>query len=211
MEPADGNPESPLWLLGDSPPAREKQVLAGVPLDRRHPSRHNIWTPICDRIQNALYSFPERLRLDERKLYIRNAVYDQCEWSQPNILADRSCELARLMGLHSPKVVISFGQKSYGLAESAVKLMRSDPHLGFNLESDCEELGKEFCQAINSFDASKINVIPLLHVSIARGNSVAAHRKFTGEPEKNYFDFVGDQLGQLFCKHSSVFSVLWVS
>ena len=69
-----GDPDFPIWLLGDSPsdsPSAKDQDL--TPLDPRHPTRHSIWTPIQDVIQRQLYVECGR-RMDDSKLYIRNAV-----------------------------------------------------------------------------------------------------------------------------------------
>ena len=42
---SSGDPQSKLWLIGDSPPEQWESALE-EPLDRRHPARHNIWTPV---------------------------------------------------------------------------------------------------------------------------------------------------------------------
>lgn len=61
----------PIWLLGDSKPVHCPGDLK--PLDKRHPTRHNIWTPILDEIQDHLFRECKR-RLDADRLYVRNAV-----------------------------------------------------------------------------------------------------------------------------------------
>jgi hypothetical protein len=45
MKPLVGDPDFPIWLLGDSNPKGWQSVLE-TPLDPRHPARHNIWTPV---------------------------------------------------------------------------------------------------------------------------------------------------------------------
>lgn len=45
MERNHGSERSAIWLLADSNPITWQEEPEG-PLDRRHPTRHNIWTPI---------------------------------------------------------------------------------------------------------------------------------------------------------------------
>jgi hypothetical protein len=77
MDRPNCDPSSPVWLLADSPPVRRPDI---IPLDARHPSRHNIWTPILEQIQEVAYRHSDRLRVDADKLYIRNAVSHSNEW-----------------------------------------------------------------------------------------------------------------------------------
>jgi hypothetical protein len=42
-----------IWLLGHSYPEAWVHVL-NEPLDPRHPTRHNIWTPVLDRLQERV-------------------------------------------------------------------------------------------------------------------------------------------------------------
>src|SRR4051794_28739521 len=67
-----GDKSFPIWLLGDSNPRNWENQLE-TPLDPRHPARHNIWTPILDGVQDRLFR-RRGLRLDSRRIYIRNAV-----------------------------------------------------------------------------------------------------------------------------------------
>jgi hypothetical protein len=72
IKPENTDPDSPIWLLGDSPSANnlDKNLK---PLDRKHPTRHTIWTPILDVVQRHLF-VDCGCRLDDSELFIRNAV-----------------------------------------------------------------------------------------------------------------------------------------
>ena len=68
-----GNKNSSIWLIGDSAPPNWSEYL-DEPLDSRHPARHNIWTPVLERIQKQAF-LGDRRRVDDSQLYIRNAVH----------------------------------------------------------------------------------------------------------------------------------------
>ena len=112
MEPESGCRNSPIWLIGDSPPENWKGRLS-APLDPRHPARHNIWTPVIDGIQDCVFR-AERLRVDTDRLYVRNAIHDsrskvsdRCrDWS---VLREEIGELRGLMELYRPPLVFTFG------------------------------------------------------------------------------------------------------
>jgi hypothetical protein len=72
MKEYSGNPEFPIWLLGDSPPINWADILE-VPFDPRHPIRHNIWTSVLDVIQSEIYK-TRKCRLNSEDIYIRNAI-----------------------------------------------------------------------------------------------------------------------------------------
>jgi hypothetical protein len=61
-------------------------------------------------------------------------------------------------------------------------------------------LGEEFRNRIESYGEHKINIIPLLHTSVARRYFLSAHRDFVGtygSVPPNYFDYVGTKLADL--------------
>ena len=53
MKEFSGDPEFPIWLIGDSPPENWVDKL-DFPLDAKHPARHNVWTSILDSLQAQL-------------------------------------------------------------------------------------------------------------------------------------------------------------
>lgn len=44
---------------------------------------------------------------------------------------------------------------------------------------------------------SKVNLVPLLHISISYGRFLESHRDFCGGDGKNYFELVGARIGDL--------------
>jgi uracil-DNA glycosylase len=187
MKDFAGNPEFPIWLIGDSPPAAWVNKL-DTPLDPRHPARHNIWTSVADPLQDRLYR-QRKLRLDTSRLYIRNAMLslgEQIQSSEPR--------LKELLDKHRPSVVLTFGASAFMLAlfasgETPQKLCKTT-----------KLLGERFRSRIEKYDEHKVNIIPLLHVSIARGKFLEGHRDFVGaygQAPVNYFDYVGTKLADL--------------
>ena len=76
-----GNKNSSVWLIGDFSPPRWSDKL-DVPLDPRHPARHNIWTPILEGIQRRVFD-GDRRRVADSQLYVRNAVHNPQDKPSP--------------------------------------------------------------------------------------------------------------------------------
>jgi hypothetical protein len=197
MKDSTGEPEFPIWLIGDSPPEAWADKL-DTPLDPRHPARHNIWTAVLDSLQDRLYR-QRRLRLDASQLYIRNAI------SRP-LSESTSEEHIRLLkkvfkGLldkYKPLIVLTFGVDAF----RAIVLASGDPHykLFKTTKNETRLLGEEFRDRIENYNDHKVNIIPLLHTSIARRWFLSAHRDFVGaygQTPPNYFDYVGAKLADL--------------
>ncbi len=192
MKEFAGNPEFPIWLMGDSPPEKWMDKL-DTPLDPRHPARHSIWTSVADPMQDRLYR-QSRLRLDTSQLYIRNAVNlplalstieEQTRLSQVT--------LKEMLDKYKPSIVLTFGVAAFMRA-----LMASDevPQQFFKTT---KLLGEQFRNRIQKYEGCKVNIIPLLHVSIA-WKFLEAHRDFVGthgQTPPNYFDYVGTKLADL--------------
>ena len=130
MEPESGCRNSPIWLIGDSPPDRWKDCLS-EPLDPRHPARHSIWTPIIDGIQERAFR-RDRLRLDTCRIHIRNAVLDRShkdmakgrDWSG---LKHDTEELGRLLNKYRPRLVLTFGHSPMSSRREASREARTGP------------------------------------------------------------------------------------
>ena len=197
----------PIWLIGDSSPAKWEAHLV-YPLDSKHPARHNIWTPILEGIQSHLYA-STRKRLHTDDLYIRNAVHHPSDkphgnavtWSSD--LEEETREMARLFDSHAPKLVFSFGAFAF---EFARRGHNESPHHAFR-DWSTERLGQEFRQRIQVFTPRDINLIPLLHVSIARGHFLSGHKNFTQMEDGNYFDYVGQQIADCLSRNQTGFPI----
>lgn len=195
MKNFGGNPEFPIWLIGDSPPEAWVDKL-DTPLDSRHPARHNIWTSVLDPLQDRLYR-QRKLRLDTSRLYIRN-VFNQPIGSlitQEQLSVSRKTLKATLDN-YKPSIVLTFGILPFQISRLAYGETLSDSDIAKNTRL----LGEQFRSRIQKFDDNKVNIIPLLHTSIARRHFLSAHRDFVGnygQAPPNYFDYVGTMIADL--------------
>jgi uracil-DNA glycosylase len=187
MKDFAGDPRFPIWLLGEAPPEKGADKL-DIPLDPRHPARHNIWTSVADRIQDRLYR-QGKLRLNTSCIYIRNARLSLDEQTQ--LSQER---LKWLLDTHMPSVVVTFGASAFMIA------LFASGEVPQKLYKTTKLLGEQFRGRIEKYHEHKINIIPLLHVSIARGKFLEGHRDFVGthgSVPPNYFDYVGEKLADL--------------
>jgi hypothetical protein len=197
MQREVGNPSFPIWLIGDSNPKQWQDILT-VPLDPRHPIRHNIWTAVLEVIQDQIYRVSGK-RLDMTDLYIRNAVDDPDKkpkdnslgWNQDTVLEMQG--LARLVEHYQPKLMFSFGAFAFEFTRRAVgeQDQRKFSYWG------ARELGNEFRKRINNCSADNVNIFPLLHRSIAGGKFVQSHDQFCGDKGVNYFDYTGEKIARV--------------
>ncbi|MCY3883976.1 MAG: hypothetical protein OXG24_03570 [Gammaproteobacteria bacterium] len=205
MERESGSRDSPIWLIGDSAPAKWESQLK-VPLDSRHPTRHNIWTPILEGIQSHLFSrIPARL--DITGLYIRNAVHQQSqkpvstriEWS--SLLETEIITLGRMLTTHAPALVLSFGGFAFEFARRSLDKVQERSISYWS----AKRLGEEFSEGLRTFNVEEINLVPLLHASIARGKFLTIHDHFTQTEGGNYFESVAREIGDCLLENEMVF------
>jgi uracil-DNA glycosylase len=181
-----GDPKFPIWLIGDSPPEKWADKL-DTPLDPRHPARHNIWTSVVDPMQDRLYR-QRGLRLDTSCLYIRNAKLsfdEQIQLSRPR--------LKKLLDKHRPGLVLTFGASAFMIA------LFASGEVPQKIYDEAKLLGEQFRSRIEKYDENGVNIIPLLHISIAL-QFLSSHRDFVstyGSMPPNYFDYVGTKLADL--------------
>jgi len=207
MNRDSGSKDFPIWLIGDSSPVRWEENLVD-PLDSRHPARHNIWTPVLEGIQTRLYAASgERLRTDG--LYVRNAVHDASakprgnasEWSTG--LAVETRELSRLFEVHAPKLVFSFGAFAFEFTRRARGECRGRAFRHWSTK----RLGEEFRGRLDAFTPIEVNLVPLLHASIARGHFLRSHQNFTQMEDGNYFDYVAHRIADCLRGNRTVFPI----
>lgn len=196
-----GSQDCAIWLLGDSNPKNWADALE-TPLDSRHPTRHNIWTPILDVIQDKVYR-QARQRVDTSSLYIRNAIEDpvnkpkgtESAWSS-KVLGELQ-EFRSLVTQFHPIFVFCFGAFSY---EYGRRSIGDEPEYAHN-HWNTRRLGKEFRHRIEHFDPNGTNIFPLLHATIARGKFIESHKYFCDQEGANYFEFAGSRIADLFLIH----------
>lgn len=213
MKDSVGDPRFSVWLVADSEPKTWQELLL-TPLDPRHPARHSIWTSVLDYMQEALYR-QEKRRFASDQLYITNAVKNpddkpramDIDW--PASLQEKICSLRDRLSYFKPKVVLTFGAFAFEFARRACGEELLFPFGRWS----AKRLGEDFKKRVALYDSARINILPLLHVSISRGRFLESHRYFVGEGGKepaNYFEFVGTELANLFLEQSDKLPI-WVS
>jgi hypothetical protein len=155
-----GSPDSRVWLLGDSEPENSRKKLS-VPLDARHPARHNIWTPVLNVAQGRLYEL-ERLRFNDAAVYVRNAVASKTDRPRPNArtwlgqVEWEIAELARLIKENKPLLIFSFGAFSHEFALRALCVLGT-PHEPQRFDRwTTKALGACFLDSCRTFDVSTL-------------------------------------------------------
>ncbi len=198
MKRETGDPNFPIWLLGDSEPRNWSMVL-DTPFDPRHPARHNIWTPLLDVMQERFFR-KLHARMDTQLLFIRNAIGDpQCKpegkaltWSMP--VEDEVQQCQHLLLKHRPRWVLSFGAFAFEFGRRALTEPAPQPYGYWG----ARRLGNEFRRRCQCFDLEEINLMPLLHATIARGRFIQSHEQFCGDQSgANYFEQVGNAIADL--------------
>jgi len=204
-----GDRNSEIWLLGDSNP-KNWQAILETPFDPRHPARHSIWTPVLEAIQDRVFR-ECRSRVDTSSIYVRNAIEDPANKPSPRniewgIGVEREVQgFQEIVREYRPKILFSFGAFSFEFARRALD---QEPKRSYGYWG-ARRLGHEFRQRISQFDLNAINLLPLLHVSIARGRFIQSHDYFCGQEGANYFEFVGNHVAQRLIEHHGKLRV-WI-
>ena len=181
------------------------------PLDSRHPARHNIWTPIILGIQERVF-LADRRMVDTSRLYIRNAVQDARDKPLPNAtdwnpeIANETSEFGELVGTYTPSFIFTFGAFAFEFARRSLSRQQDRAFQYWTTK----RLGQEFQGSISTFDPQGVNVLPLLHASIARGKFLVSHQYFTGEEGGNYFQKVSAEIASLLLEHKDNLDI-WVA
>jgi hypothetical protein len=147
---------------------------------------------VADVIQDKLYL--QGRRLDTSRLYIRNASDKPMKEPIPQEQINTAWgTLKTLIDEHKPILILTFGVNAFWITQLACG--EDVPH---KVET-AKQLGEQFKLRIGSYSDNKVNIIPLLHVSIARGKFLEAHRDFVGDNSKspNYFTHVGTNIADL--------------
>jgi uracil-DNA glycosylase len=187
--PENTDHDSPIWLIGDSPSAKHQHKNL-EPLDRRHPSRHTVWTPILDVVQRHLF-VEHGCRLDDSKLFIRNAVIHPGH--KLKISREIEAEIAELGGLlerHKPFLVLCFGRFAFECARRAQGEEKLSPQ-----KWTIETLSQEFGERILKVRLDSVTLLPLLHQSIALQFS-KCNTNFSGGGG-NYFEYTGREIAKV--------------
>lgn len=199
-----GKPVNPIWLIGDSNPKDESNLAH--PLDPRHPTRHNIWTPILDVIQECVY--PRRLLAfgygqDAGALYIQNAVVKPSERNDAALIEERIESLRKRYVEHPPLLVLSFGAFAFEVCRAAIEQNGANGETVIRQARNRKvtDLAAEFNERV---DAPNCCLLPLLHQTVARSFG-HAHKTFSdGQDESNYYLYTGQAIARrLLQRHGS--------
>jgi len=111
-----------------------------------------------------------------------------------------------LIDKYKPKIILTFGVFAF----KTTLLASGESPRKFKT---AKLLGEQFRSRIKNYDDHKVNVVPLLHVSIARRFFLEAHRDFVGHEgvtHPNYFDYVGERLADLLLANFSSDEPIWI-
>ena len=106
---------------------------------------------------------------------------------------------------HQPVLVFTFGAFA---CEFTYRSLNKGANRAYRNWST-EELGREFRTSIEAFNPIQINMIPLLHVSIARGKFLESHQYFTQDANGNYFEYVAEGISEVLLRHKDELDI-WV-
>lgn len=210
MAKSQGDINSAIWLVGDSNPQNWEDRLK-EPLDSRHPARHNIWTPILLEIQDRVFA-AAKLHVDQSKFYVTNAIENSQRkpavtdllWS--GYLQQAVKDFSTDMQKYYPQVILCFGAFSFEFTRRAADSGNPAPYKAWNTRT----LGEQFREAIELFDPTVTNIIPLLHASIARGKFIESHNNFCKFVGGNYFVYAGEAIAAKFLQFRSQLKI-WVN
>ena len=196
MERECGPIDCKIWLIGDSEPKNCADKI-DVPFDLRHPTVHNIFTPILEQIQDEVFDINRRIQRD--KLYVRNAVKCKADWENEDKVNAEISTFKELAKEYSPIIIFTFGTRAF---EFVRRSFNEKEEKGFNSWST-KQIGAEFANQCENFDITKSNILPLLHASICRGKFIEAHNNFCKGVENtsnitvnenNYFILTGKMI-----------------
>jgi hypothetical protein len=201
--------ERPIWLLGHSLPANWVDDLDG-PLDPRHPTRHSIWTPVLESLQDRVYRRGGGRRLDMNRCHIDNAAAiqpngEEADWklrgasivAEKNVLASRAKE-------YKPKILITFSADVFWFASTALRHFE-----GPRTRITSEFMAETFNKAIRTPALGDPSIVPLLHAFVARAGWSTAGDIYSGTNRGNYFEFTGAAIGDLLLRHCRDLSI-WI-
>lgn len=203
----DGIKEFPIWILGDSNPKRWEHILK-KPFDSRHPIRHNILGSVFEIVQEQVFEKLQN-RVDTSKIYIRNAIEKSdskpadkdVAWSI--IVENEISEFSILCNCYHPIIILCFGAFAF---EFARRVKGENPIKRFR-DWNTINLGNEFRNRLKDFKTTEVNIIPLLHRSIAGGKFIQSHLDFCNGNGENYFEYVGMELAKTLLDNKDIIKV----
>lgn len=119
-------------------------------------------------------------------------------------MAEQVEQFRKEVELHQPRIVFSFGSFAFEFARRAFQ-EEETKRQGWS----AKRMREEFRKRINSFEIERPTVLPLLHVSVARGRFLEAHKGFTDSENGNYFEHVAQSLARVLMDHGDRLKIIW--
>ena len=115
--------------------------------------------------------------MDDSQIYARNAVI--CPEDKPSVSDVEWCsklsadldDFGNLLRTYGPALVFTFGAFACEFSRRSLEL---EPRRPFRYWTTAR-LGEEFRTTVDAFNPREVNVLPPLHVSIARGHFLKSH------------------------------------
>lgn len=203
MKSEFGNKSFPVWMLSEMEISIWEQKLQG-PFDYRLPMRHVICTSVFNKVQETVFQL-DKARVDTNSFYIKNTL--PTSLSKPNIndvIWDNAVlheleSIKKCIKQYKPKIVFCFGAFTF---ESMRRMDGQTEERSYGSWTP-EELGKAFSEQVENFSLDKINYFPLLDRSISGWKFLESHDEFVGQNNADYFEYVGQQIGEILAKHKN--------
>jgi len=176
-----GDKNFPIWLL----------------VNPKYPAVvYSVWRHILVEIQDRVYR-DIQTRIDTPNIYIRSAVSDcgivpnTLNWWANEVTSEIKI-FRELILEFKPKLLISFGAFPFEFIRRSCEI---EPKKGPNYWS-ASVLTDEFERAIEEFDVSKTNRIPLLRRVIESDKSIENQNYFNRDDREKYFHHVATKLAE---------------
>jgi hypothetical protein len=195
MEREAGDKAYPIWLL----------------FNPKHPAvRHYIWTPVLAEIQDKVYR-ELHTRIDTTNIYTRNAVGDSrivpntLNWWGTEVAAEIE-SMREIVLEYQPKLLITFGAFPFEFVRRVYEIKPEKGPKAWGTSN----LGDEFGRAMENFDISKTNRIPLLRRVIESGKFIEDDTPISKKDVENYFHFVGIKIAEKIIEHKDCLDI-WIN
>jgi hypothetical protein len=176
-------------------------------INPKYPSvLRKIWTPVLFEIQEKVYRDLHK-SIDISEIYTRYVVKDKklvpntLNWWDNEVIKEMEY-IRGLISEYRPKLLISFGSFPFEYLRRVCKIT---PKKGPKYWSN-KNISDEFIMAIENFDISKTNLIPLLRNVNFNGKFI----EDIGNNKENYFHIVGTKIAEKLIENKDSLNI-WIS
>jgi hypothetical protein len=133
-----------------------------------------------------------KIRIDDSKFFIRNAVNSSHDWKRENkhILAADIAHFKSLVDEHQPFMILTFGQRAFEFARRS----QGEKAKTFSYWT-VAMLSGEFDARLSLIREGQGRLLPLLHAVVARQFGTC-HATFNGD-QANYYEHIGCTLASV--------------